>query len=292
MYMCRFVPYNSLVISDLRMRAILLAAAMTVILAACSDTTQPEQPAASSPTQTPSGSYHAEVEIGERTYDIYTPTAQDLQPLAPAVIAFHGQPGSPDAIRRESGLEALADEMGFLAVFPRGDDQHWEPEASGADVEYVEAVIDDLVDYWGADPERIYVTGFSNGADMAIVTALALSDRVAAAAPVTPSGTGSVREVIEESASPVPVIAFIGETDGRADLGLEMLDAWRSGLSCEDAEHDGETDGVTTTNWTCDGRPFRVHVVAGQGHVWFGGPDNREPLWASESMWEFFDGLA
>lgn len=274
-----------------RTRAVGIAAAVTVILAACSDTTEPEQPAVVSPTETSSGTYHVEVEIGERTYDLYTPPTHDLQPLAPAVIAFHGLPGSPDTIRRESGLEALADEMGFLAVFPRGEDQRWEPESSGPDIEHVEALIGELVDAWGADPDRIYVTGFSNGADMAIVSSLVLSDLVAAAAPVTPSGTGSVREVIEEYAAPVPVIAFIGETDDRAELGLEMLDAWRSGLSCDNAELDENTDGVTTSNWTCDGDPFRIHVLADQGHVWFGSADDREPLWASETMWEFFSEL-
>jgi polyhydroxybutyrate depolymerase len=264
-----------------------IAAAATVILAACSDTTEPEQPAAASPHETSSGTYHVEVEVGERTYDLYTPPTHDLQPLAAAVIAFHGQPGSPDTIRRESGLEALAEEMGFLAVFPRGEDQRWIPESSGPDIEYVEALIGELVNTWGVDPDRIYVTGFSNGADMAIVSSLVLSDRVAAAAPVAPSGTGSVREVIEEYAAPVPVVAFIGETDGRAETGLEMLDAWRSGLSCDNAALE-ETDGWTTTNWTCDGDPFRVHVVADQGHVWFGNPGDRETMWASETMWEFF----
>lgn len=261
-------------------------------LAACSDNDADEPAAATTTADGRSGTYHFEVEVGDRTYDIYTPPMQDLQPLTPAVVAFHGRPGSPDTIRRESGLEALADEMGFLAVFPRGESQRWEPEASGPDIEYVEALIDDLVDSWGADPDRIYVTGFSNGADMAIVSSLVLADRVAAVAPVTPSGTGSVREVIEEFAAPVPVIAFIGETDDEwRESGMELLEAWRAGVVCDHAESGEAMDGVTTTNWTCDGRPFRVHVVADQGHVWFGSPDDREPFWASEVLWDFFDDL-
>lgn len=270
-----------------RLRALGHVAVVTVIVAACSDTSEPEQPEAS-PADTASGNYHAEVEIGERTYDLYAPSVRDLQPLMPAVIAFHGWPGSPDTIRRESGLEALAEEMGFLAVFPRGEDQRWEPESSGPDIDYVEALIGELVDTWGADPDRIYVTGFSNGADMAIVSALTLADRVAAVAPVAPSGTGAVQQVIEEFAAAMPVIAFIGEADERAELGLEMLDAWSSRLSCDNTESGDELDGVTTTDRTCDGSPFRVHVIADQGHVWFGSADDREPLWASEAMWEFF----
>jgi polyhydroxybutyrate depolymerase len=264
-----------------------------VVAAGCSDADEAEPPAVSSPSDTSAGTYHVEVEVGERTYDIYTPPTHDLSPLAPAVIAFHGRPGSPDTIRRESGLETLADEMGFLAVFPRGENQRWEPESTGADITYVEDVIEDLVGSWGADPDRIYVTGYSNGADMAIVSSLVLTDRVAAVAPVTPSGTGSVRDVIDEFASPVPVIAFIGETDEEwAEPGMELLAAWRSGVGCDDARPDDSTGGITTTNWTCDDQPFRVHVVAEQGHVWFGSPEDREPLWASEVMWDFFDDLA
>lgn len=237
------------------------------------------------------GTYHSEVRVGERSYDLYVPASHDPAALTPAVIAFHGRPGSPTDIQRASGLDVLADQEGFLAVFPRGEDRQWEPEAGGADMAYVEELIGDLVDSWGADPERIYVTGFSNGADMAIVSALSLPDQVAAAAPVTPSGTGSVTEVIDELAAPVPVAAFIGETDERAELGLDMLSAWRDGAGCEEADPTGTEGDITTSSWTCDGAPFRVHVVAGQGHVWFGGPADREPLWASETMWEFFSAL-
>jgi polyhydroxybutyrate depolymerase len=256
------------------------------------DTGDAEPTATASAGDDQAGTYHFEVELGDRTYDIYTPPMQDLQPLTPAVLAFHGMPGSPDTISRDSELATLADEEGFLAVFPRGESQRWEPEANGPDVDYVEALIGDLVDSWAADPDRIYVTGWSNGADMAIVSALALPDLIAGAAPVTPSGTGSVADVIDQLAAPMPVIAFIGERDGRAGTGLDMLEAWRTGAGCEESEPDDVADEVTTTSWTCDGQPFRVDVVAGQGHVWFGSPDEREPLWASEAMWDFFSELS
>jgi poly(3-hydroxybutyrate) depolymerase len=274
-------------------------ATMAVLIVACSDASDDEPAAdADEPTATasaddePSGSYHADIELGERTYDIYVPEARSPEDPTPAVIAFHGRPGSPDTVRRESGLEALADTEGFLAVFPRGEDQRWEPASDSADVAYVEALVDDLVNSWDADPAQIFVAGFSNGADMAIVSALALPELIAGVAPVTPSGTGSVTSVIDELAAPVPVVAYIGELDGRADTGLDMLESWREGAGCDHPEPADETGEVTTTNWTCDGVPFRVHVVAGQGHVWFGSPDNREPIWASESMWEFFTELS
>jgi polyhydroxybutyrate depolymerase len=262
-----------------------------VVAGGCSDADEAEPRATSSPADPSAGTYHVEVEVGERSYDIYAPPGSDLRPLAPAVLAFHGMPGSPDTISRESELATLADEMGFLAVFPRGEDQRWEPEAGGRDVDYVEALIGDLVDSWGADPDRIYVTGFSNGADMAIVSALSLPDLISGVAPVTPSGTGSVAEVIDDVAAPVPVVAFIGESDSRASLGLDMLEAWRSGVGCDEADPGEPPAGVTTLAFTCGGEPFRVHVVADQGHVWFGSAEDREPLWASEKMWEFFSEL-
>jgi len=187
-------------------------------------------------------------------------------------------------------LDALADEEGFLVVYPRGVDQRWEPASGSKDLGYVEALIEDLVSSWDADPARIYVAGFSNGADMAIVATLALPDVVAGAAPVAPSGTGSVAAVIDELASPVPVVAFIGESDPRAEVGSDLLDAWRTGAGCDDVAGDS-TDGVSTSTWTCDGEPFQVNVVAGRGHEWFGSPDEREPVWASEAMWEFFSEL-
>jgi polyhydroxybutyrate depolymerase len=262
------------------------------LAAACSDT-RTDPPATASPQAADglAGTHHREVEVGGRSYDVYAPASYDSSVLTPAVIAFHGRSGSPTDILRASGLDVLADEEGFLAVLPRGESRRWEPEAGGTDIQFVEALIQDLVGSWNADPTQIYVTGFSNGADMAIVSALALPDLVAAAAPVTPSGTGSVAEVIEDLAAPVPVVAFIGEQDDFAEVGLDMLASWRAGAGCGD-EQSESTDQVATTHWNCGGSPFTVHVVAGQGHVWFGYPSHRDPIWASETMWEFFQEQA
>src|SRR5918996_5415617 len=86
-------------------------ATMALATAGCSDagnadpttdTGDAEPTATASAGDDQAGTYHFEVELGDRTYDIYTPPMQDLQPLTPAVLAFHGMPGSPDTISRDS----------------------------------------------------------------------------------------------------------------------------------------------------------------------------------------------
>ena len=54
-----------------------------------------------------------------RTYHLYVPGGPADEP-APLLIALHGGTGSGTQFRRNSGLDALADEHGFLVVYPDG----------------------------------------------------------------------------------------------------------------------------------------------------------------------------
>ncbi|MCA9489992.1 MAG: hypothetical protein KC621_08715 [Myxococcales bacterium] len=97
----------------------------------------------------------------ERSYYLYVPEA--LPSNAPVILAFHGGGGKGDhtgrTMVRFTGLNTLADERGFVAVYPSSLGGNWNDGrgmSSSDDLAYVDALIDDVVARTGADPERVY----------------------------------------------------------------------------------------------------------------------------------------
>jgi poly(3-hydroxybutyrate) depolymerase len=124
---------------------------------------------------------------------------------------------------------------------------------------------------------------------MAIAIGLQLSDHVAGVAPVAPPGDSAVEELLDVSDALPPMVAFVGAQDTRfAERSLDLLTELRDSAGCAD-EQLIEADAVTTSTWKCDEEVEIVtYVLEDEGHVWFGSPDSRDPLWASQAMWEFF----
>lgn len=60
-----------------------------------------------------------------RTYYLYTPKSYNPQRPTPLVIAFHGDNGSGRSISDVSRFNDLADQKGFIVVYPDGIDHTW-----------------------------------------------------------------------------------------------------------------------------------------------------------------------
>jgi polyhydroxybutyrate depolymerase len=182
------------------------------------------------------------------------------------------------------------------------------------DVGFLGAVIDDAITRAGADPSRVYLSGFSNGAGMAFRAAAGLADRVAAVAPV--AGYCRVPEG-ERPSRPVPTLYVIGSADPlvpprggevrnpwehrlvRRRPVAEGLDRWAGLIGCRTPpEVVAEADGVREEVYPGP-VPFRVVTIDGLGHHWPGGkgrlnhrlagpPSDR---WdATARVWEWFEG--
>ena len=141
----------------------------------------------------------------------------------PVVFVIHGGGGNIEGVVRESGMDALADEKGFLAVYPsgvpggaNGTNLTWNTgECCGAakernsdDPAYFSAVIDELARRYAIDETRVYATGISNGAMMSYRLACELSTRIAAVAPVS-----GVLNAPCEPAMPVAILHIHGTAD-------------------------------------------------------------------------------
>ncbi len=159
----------------------------------------------------------------ERTYFVHFPPNRSAIEAKPVVFVLHGG-GGADAqeMAKRTGMNAIADREGFIAVYPYGVDGQWNDgrgktfrrakDNTGVDdVGFISAIIDELIASGKADPRRIYVVGLSNGGMMTYRLGIELGDRLAAIAaiianlPANLAGRTPVR--------PLPVLIMNGTAD-------------------------------------------------------------------------------
>lgn len=130
----------------------------------------------------------------ERRYHVYRPAT--LKEAPALLLVFHGSM-SDGLTMRDMGahqFDRLADQQGFLLVYPDGFDRHWNDCRGTAsytantenvdDVGFVRQLVDTLTEDFGVDRQQVYATGLSNGGHMALRLALEAPDLVTAVAPM------------------------------------------------------------------------------------------------------------
>lgn len=156
------------------MSKFLISVAGLLALIACSTTTSPPLPGLSE---------HSLVSAGiERTYQLYRPASATNN--APAVFVLHGSRGSGREIQAMvgAGFEKLADQYGFIVVYPDGVENHWNDCRASADYAantrnindplFFEELIDELVGTQSIDRAQTFITGLSNGGHLVYRIAL------------------------------------------------------------------------------------------------------------------------
>ncbi len=159
----------------------------------------------------------------DREFQYYL--APDLPAGAPIVFVLHGSGMTGPQIRAVYGyrFDLLAEEYGFLPVYPTGFDNHWNDCRDAADyqanvqdiddIAFFRAMIDYLVAEHRADRERVLVTGLSNGGQMAYRLALEAPELVTAIAPIAASLPVWVETDCEPGDESVAVAIFNGTRD-------------------------------------------------------------------------------
>jgi len=229
---------------------------------------------------------------------------------APLVIGFHGGAGNAPGYLANSQLFAKCAQAGCVAACPqgtavpfplRGDHRVWnsgpeyERSSGGADdVLFTQRLIAQLGTLRPLDPQRIYLTGFSNGAQMAYRLALELADRIAAIAPMS----GGRLAGGQRPARPVPVMHFHGTADtvyplagglGPASLGrvphaaiADVIAEWvefdEAGRSEEVERHSGFELQRHSGRASVE-----LVLIVGMGHQIAGGTDDHLPGQARKS---------
>ena len=262
-----------------------------------------------------------------RDYLLHVPPSYTGDKAVPLVVNIHGLGSSAAGQANYSGLPAKADAEGFIVVMPQGlstalvAQPHWNIVLLGAepdDLGFIDDLLSALESQLCVDSDRIYAAGMSNGAQMSSRLACSLSNRIAAAAPVSgvyfPPLAIELPEPECPSARPVPIIAFHGTADtiipfnggplGEAigfdftlrDIDDEIIPEWAVRNGCDSVPTEEQvTANVRLIRYQgCDkGATVELYVIGGGAHVWpgatdFPDPDVNDEISANDLMWDFF----
>lgn len=258
-----------------------------LLLTACSDGGDPEpEPEASSSsppilheTDTPSsdptalvaGDHHLMVTLPdgfERDYLLHVPPVVERGRPLPLVLVFHGLPGAPEEMVRITRFNELADDEGFLVVYPNS----FTADAVGP-------MLDHLVGLLPIDRRRIYATGFSRGASTTYLLTNELADRIAAFAPVS-----GIEHDLAPNA-PTSLLAIQGAEDDFDTTFPTVNRQWARAAGCGPAavgEVRFAARSARRSVAQCRaGSEHVVYRVERMGHAW--------PRQATRLVWEFFD---
>jgi poly(hydroxyalkanoate) depolymerase family esterase len=243
--------------------------------------------------------------FGRRPYKLYVPANRSEQ-ATPLVVMLHGCTQGPDDFAAGTGMNRLAEEAGFLVVYPgqvetANPSKCWnwfqptDQERERGEPSLIAGITRQVIEQHGADPARVYVAGLSAGGAQAAIMAGAYPDLYAAvgvhsglahgAARDVPSAFAAMRQSSGSNAPRsngrfVPTIVVHGERDktvhpGNADtiLGQALAGA---GVSLEARVDAGRVarghSYRRTRHETPDGMALvEDWRVAGLGHAWSGG---------------------
>ncbi|MEH1124178.1 extracellular catalytic domain type 1 short-chain-length polyhydroxyalkanoate depolymerase [Micromonospora sp. CPCC 206061] len=275
---------------------------MVLLLTACTSSS-PSATAPTRPSFTPqAGDHELTLSSGgsERRYRVHAPAGYDGSKPVPVVIGLHFYPGDGQGMQEMIGLDAHADKAGFLTVYPDGVNGAFNALVCCGqqdDVAFVKALVDELKSVWKADPDRIYLTGISNGGDMSLKLAVELPDTFAAIAPVSGGFIGTkASEASYAPKSPVSVLTFIGGQDRYASQFDSGIQAWQQRAGCTPsapAAVPGPAMATRTVAPCEDGSEVVVYRLPKMGHSWPGAQqgqlaDADAGVAATDLIWEFF----
>lgn len=308
--------------SSLRVSMAVLVAAALPALAGCGG-----HRAAGAPTNgIPVGRSDQSVQAGglNRTFHLYRPGG--LSGPAPLVVMLHGGYGDGAQAERAYNWDGQADGGRFVVAYPDGLDRAWNAgtccgiptKRNIDDVGFITAMVAAIEAQMSVDPARVYVTGMSNGAMMALRLGCQ-TDLFAAVAPVagtlltdcshaTPTsvlqihGTADDRVPFDGGPGKAKTLSGAPNVDGPSVPAVNAT--WRGIDGC--GTPTTSTVGAATTQMAdCPGgRTVELVSVAGAGHQWPGGvpsplaqrlgdlPPPSTALNATDTIWRFFGAHA
>ncbi|MCU0701951.1 MAG: hypothetical protein MUC96_36075 [Myxococcaceae bacterium] len=207
-----------------------------------------------------------------RTANVHLPASWNGRSPRAVVLNFHGRNSTPTQQNLLSGMNALSDREGFIAVHPQGVGNTWNAglccgEAQTRrldDVGFVRALLDSLEASFCIDDKRVYATGLSNGGFLSHRLGCELSGRIAC-----PCCTFTARRT--------PSSPTVGSRAWRAwttrwPAGRGGTAARRTARRCSPVETSRASNGrAAGAARACTSAAFRVVVTNGRGASRFRG---------------------
>jgi poly(hydroxyalkanoate) depolymerase family esterase len=245
------------------------------------------------------------VEGGRLRYKLYMPTGSARRRL-PLVVMLHGCGQSATDFAMGTGMNALADEFGFLVLYPEQSSTanlarcwNWHrpgnQKRGAGEPATIAALTRKVIVDCNANPSRVYVAGISAGGAAAAILATAYPElfvalgvhsglehgdvgSVGAALSVMRNGIGTVRR--GKRSPPPPMIIFHGDADmvvhpsnagGFLDH-LRLSSPRALSATVLRGRSDGGRDFTRTTHRYADGPVLlQEWTIHGGGHAWSGG---------------------
>lgn len=242
---------------------------------------------------------------GKMSYMLYLPPA--VRDGMPVVVMLHGCTQGPEDFARGTGMNALADKIGFIVVYPRQTSAanmqrcwNWfrpaDQQRDKGEPALIAATTRQVVSECNTDAHRVYVAGLSAGGAAAAILGAAYPDIYAAIGVHSGLGCGAARDMPSAFAAMrsgppksqrstkslpfVPVITFHGDRDATVNEVNSAHIVADAALQCgtdlivrkEKGGSVGERGYTRETSSAPDGRIMVERwTVHGAGHAWSGG---------------------
>lgn len=260
----------------------------------------------------------------ERDYILYVPSSFDSTQPTALVMVFHGGGGKARNAVRMTDFSALADEKGFLVVYPNGTGPLEEQVLTWNggtccgnamlnnvdDVGFARAILTDLQTVAAIDLKRVYATGMSNGGIMSYRLACEAADIFAAIGSV--AGTQNFAPC--EPTESVAVVHFHGTDDqhlpydggvgSESFVGTDFASVqdsvgfWVAFNGCDSQPRTSQFSDIRRDVWEgCEGNSaVELYTIIGGAHAWpgsdspgwVGGDEPTQSISATIIIWEFF----
>ncbi len=251
-------------------------------------------------------SHEVFVDDVRREYHLFVPETEASGSMPLLVLLQGGDAGSwPFA--QQDRWEALAASQGFLIGVPVGyelpeNEGAWQlntDESHRQDIDFMQAMIDDIGERHAIDRRRVYAVGYSLGSMFSYELACQMSGRFAAIAshagtmPIDPKACDPSRNVplMHIHGARDPIIAYGNSWNWKAwdSVGPmrdvpSLIDFWADRFTCSNSESFVTGDVTHTVHSDCaQGARVEHYRIEDLGHEWpesINGNSTHEVLWS------------